>query len=457
MKFSTELNNFILSLGCSAKDISDSSGLSQSIISRYLSGKRVPKLHSNQFTMLVNGLHSIAKKKEIQINKSDINLSLKKSISHGIIDFNDFTINFNTLIKNLKIKLSHLASELNYDPSFISKIKNGTRKPSDLYAFSNYLADYIIKHVKDKDAIASLLRCPKHHLSDDLKYKDLFVKWITGSPDDYNKFIDKLFSSIDSFNLGEYISDDVKTNNIILKNMSYRNNKTYYGIDEIKNAHTHFLSATLDSLPSKSIFFYSNIPMCNLSLDEILGNNWKSHILELIKKGLHLNIVHSLNRPLREIFIGLEYWIPLYMTGAITPYYMETSPFDLFSITHCTSDTVAFHGECITSNPNSMKLHVTTKAEEVTYYKQKSKHLLSNSKPLAIVFNEYNLHKFEAFINKFKKSDVQKIQKSTFKNIDFYLCKNKWISVNKKTSPQMHFVVHYPKLRDALENYLLCP
>lgn len=35
----------------------------------------------------------------------------------------------------------------------------------------------------------------------------------------------------------------------------------------------------------------------------------------LLKKGLHLNIIHSLNRPFQEMMLGLESHIPLYMTG----------------------------------------------------------------------------------------------------------------------------------------------
>ena len=39
----------------------------------------------------------------------------------------------------------------------------------------------------------------------------------------------------------------------------------------------------------------------------------------ILKKGLRLNMVHDLNRPYAEMMLGLESWIPLYMTGQIAP------------------------------------------------------------------------------------------------------------------------------------------
>lgn len=42
MKFSEELNNYMNKLDCTAKDICDESGLSYTLINRYINGKRTP-------------------------------------------------------------------------------------------------------------------------------------------------------------------------------------------------------------------------------------------------------------------------------------------------------------------------------------------------------------------------------------------------------------------------------
>ena len=46
-------------------------------------------------------------------------------------------------------------------------------------------------------------------------------------------------------------------------------------------------------------------------------------IRELKKKGLHLNQIHDLNRSFEDMMLGLESWIPMYMTGQISPFYLK--------------------------------------------------------------------------------------------------------------------------------------
>jgi hypothetical protein len=39
----------------------------------------------------------------------------------------------------------------------------------------------------------------------------------------------------------------------------------------------------------------------------------------LMKKGIRLEVIHDLDRPFEEMMYGLESWIPLYMTGQVSP------------------------------------------------------------------------------------------------------------------------------------------
>ena len=87
-------------------------------------------------------------------------------------------------------------------------------------------------------------------------------------------------------------------------------------------------------------------------------------------------------------------------------------------------------------------------------YKEKTKYMLSKAKPLMTIYKEKDKKDFEELLKKEKKSNVKKLENSSFKNIDFYICKNKWISINKKTSPEMHFVIHNYKLKSAIESFL---
>ena len=48
------------------------------------------------------------------------------------------------------------------------------------------------------------------------------------------------------------------------------------------------------------------------------------------EKGLHLDQIHHLDRSFEEMMLGLESWIPMYMTGQISPYYLKSDPGNVF-------------------------------------------------------------------------------------------------------------------------------
>lgn len=149
-------------------------------------------------------------------------------------------------------------------------------------------------------------------------------------------------------------------------------------------------------------------------------------------------MIHNIDRPINEMLLGLENWIPIYMTGSISPYYFKNPPSNFFLGSHCTSGTIALSSECL-NNENKSRFYVTTKKEEVSYYKEKSKYLLAKAKPLMKIFKKTE---FENFMNQEENRKFQKIKKDIFKNIDFYLHEDKWIMINKINTPEIHFVIY---------------
>lgn len=116
------------------------------------------------------------------------------------------------------------------------------------------------------------------------------------------------------------------------------------------------------------------------------------------KKGLHLNIIHNLDRPFNEMMLGLESWIPIYMTGQISPFYLKDTKNNIYNHLNYTSGTVALYGECINGFHNKGKYYLTNKKEEVNYYKEKANLLLKKASPLMEIYNEFDKNTFKAFL-----------------------------------------------------------
>ena len=455
MKFCDELKKYMEMLDCTPKDLSESSKLSPTIISRYLNDKRTPRVQSEYFEKIVSGFYIIAVNKRINISKEEIVDTLTKSITSKDIDFNEFANNFNTLLSELKINISDLAKAINYDTSFISRIKNGNRKPADLDMFIEKIADFVTKTYKDNRTIASLLGCSLDDINDENKFKELFVKWLTTASLKNEELVKSFLEKLDTFNLNDYIGKDFNKVKVPTSPVILRTSKTYYGADGRKQAEAEFLKTTLIAKSKEPICIYSNLPISDASNDEEFTDRWVVAMSMVLKKGLHLNIIHDIDRPINEMFLGLENWIPMYMTGSISPYYFKNPPASLFNFSNFISGSCALSGECTLDNLDDSKFYFTTKKEEIEYYKNKSKYLFSKAKPLMTIYKEADKAQFEEFMNtEGNSSDVQKVEKDYFKNIDFYVNKGKWVIVNKKTSPEIHFVIHNPKLRDAIEKFL---
>ena len=70
------------------------------------------------------------------------------------------------------------------------------------------------------------------------------------------------------------------------------------------------------------------------------------------------------------------------------------------------------------------------------------------------IYKEEDSDKLEEFLKSFTKSEIKNIQNKSFTNIDFTICKGKWVMINKLTDPEIHFVIYNAKLRDAIINFI---
>ena len=89
----------------------------------------------------------------------------------------------------------------------------------------------------------------------------------------------------------------------------------------MKNSELDFLRATVLSKSGEPVIMYSDMPLTEMAKDTEFAKKWMFGMAMMLKKGLHLNQIHDLNRTFEDMMLGLESWIPMYMTGQISPYY----------------------------------------------------------------------------------------------------------------------------------------
>lgn len=569
MDFSKQLNDYILKIDCSSKELSDISGLSPAVISRYRSGERTPGIRSEQLTSLVKGLYELSVNKNINLSKEEIYTSFSISLNDVHIDLEQLVKNFNELSSILNINMSELSRKVGYNASYLSKIRLGTIFPSKPQIFINEISNFIVNKYSSensKKTLSLLINCPLESLNSESDYYENLRNWFATNTSSKN-YINDFLNNLDTFNLGEYIKaihfDEMKVPFVPFYKSGSRN---YYGIEDMKKGELDFFKATVLSKSDESVFMCSDMPMEDMAKDLDFGKKWMFAIAMTLKKGLHLNIIHNIDRPFNEMMLGLESWIPIYMTGQVSPYYLSGFKDNVYNHLNYTSGVVALTGECINGQHDNGKYYLTSSKTEVEYYKAKSELLLNKSKPLMEIYRIENKNAFNAFLssnskiignrkrilsslpihtisdelllkilkrnkiseenikyivnsvkvqkqlienilqNNIFEDEIQEISKEnfensspflslsysfyenkiyyiyeeylehlkqtkkyeknvnnyklntnynhTFKNIEVLILEKNWVMISKSTSPSIHFIIHHPKLRSAIENFI---
>ena len=404
MKFKEVLNKYLKELDCSSKKLSNESGLSESVISRYRSGERTPLKNSEQLNKLTKALFNIAKdsnKNKYTFDKivSDFNSVL----TSDDFDYTTFSNNLNTLITSLNINTHEMSKYIVFDASHISRIRYGKAKPSNPIEFSNKICSYILNRYKNPDDINNLMMiigCKKSDLSNERFFNTLF-SWLTSEMVPVKSQVSDFLHNLDSFNLDDYIKV-IKFDELKVPNIPFYKAKTkhYYGIEEMKQGELNFFKGTVLSKSKEDIFMCSDMPMEDMAKDIEFGKKWMFAIAMCLKKGHHLNIIHNLDRPFNEMMLGLESWIPIYMTGQISPYYLSNLKNNIYNHLNYVSAAAALSGECINGFHNKGMYYLTTNKNEIEYYKEKSDLLLKKAKPLMEIYRESNIKEYHLFLKK---------------------------------------------------------
>ena len=401
MKFNELLNKYLEEFNCSSKTLSELTNISPAVISRYRSGERTPAIDSKQLESIIKAIKQISNKK---YKEEDIEKEFKSIFQKTDFDYDNFSKNLNELINTLKINIKDMSKYTLCDASSISRIRYGKTKPSEPIEFANKIASYVTNkcsNESDRKKIEKLTNNDGENL-----YNKVF-KYLTNKEENKNNDMIKSFlNNLDKFNLNDYIKA-IKFDELKVPTVPFYITKTknYFGLEEMKKAELDFLKGTVLSKNNEDIFMCSDMPMEDLAKDIDFSKKWMFGIACLLKKGMHLNIIHNLDRPFNEMMLGLESWIPLYMTGQITPYYFKDISTNIYHNLTYVSGTLALAGECINNFHKDGKYFLTSNKKEVDYYKTKSNNLLKKANNLMNIYKEENSKSYNLFLDDYLNKD----------------------------------------------------
>lgn len=397
MNFSDLLNKYLKEFNCSSKKLSELTNISLSVISRYRNNNRTPNLESSQLKKIIKAIATLSNNK---YNEDDILNEFKKIYNQNSFDYDSFSKNLNELINTLKINIKDMSKYTLCDASSISRMRYGKTKPSEPIEFSQKVSNYITNKYDNETDIKKI-----NELTNNTD-KDIYnkiLKYLTNKNNTNNDNLIKDFlNQLDAFNLNDYIKA-IKFDELKVPNIPFYITKTknYFGIEEMKKAELDFLKGTVLSKNNDDIFMCSDMPMEDMAKDIDFSKKWMFGIACILKRGMHLNIIHNLDRPFNEMMLGLESWIPLYMTGQITPYYFKDINTNIYQNLTYVSSSLALSGESINGYHNNGKYFLTNNKKEVDYYKNKAKNLLKKANSLMNIYKSNNQNEYNIFLDNY--------------------------------------------------------
>ena len=393
MNFQECLNNYIIQIRCNGKELARNSKISETVISWYRKGERAPSADSEYLKKLSDGIIKTVAEKGIRDFKADKVLqTLRESLEDNRDEpaFNSQKLDI--LLRELDINISRIAAFLHYDPSYLSKIRTGKRNPAHQQQFIEKICEYVASNYKDEQdrkKVAYLIQCNEDELADSSLYGRKLREWLSSSKPEDVDYVSGFLRKVDSFNLDDYIRvihfDSFKVPKVPFQLPVSRH---YYGLKEMREGELDFLKHTVLSKSMKALYICSDMPVEDMAADEDFAKKYMFGLAMVLKKGLHIHIIHDVERPMKDMMLGLENWVPLYMTGQISPYYLKGVQNRVYSHLHYCSGQVAMTGDCISGHHDLAHYYLTSRKEEVLISQKNMEFLLKKAHPLMDIYRE---------------------------------------------------------------------
>lgn len=333
-----------------------------------------------------------------------------------------FNEKLDLLMKVQNVTNSRLARSLSVDPSLVSRWRTGNRKPSQKSNYekeiSQYFADYAIKDYQ-KTALYEImgLDMQKNH-TNLYSLSDLLYKWLTDQKSPDKIFVESFFNNLNQ----NYNNDFQEPNNRKefieeLGNFEVEADKNELeilnGIEGKRKGVLKFLKAAAAEEKQITLLLYSSEDMDWLSADKDFFKKWSLLLKKVIQKGHKIKIIHTIKREISEMLTAIDYWMPLYLTGAVKPYYYPKYQENIFRRTmFIAPGTAALNCSTVFEYSDKAQQFLYWNPEKIEVLTEEFNIFLKKCKPLMKIYTDGNLYNYNKLQIEFEKQQAEMISVS---------------------------------------------
>lgn len=307
-----------------------------------------------------------------------------------------FAEKLDSLMNLLDITNTELANKAYLDPSYISKLRKGSRKLPKDPAFLEDISVFMIDQAKSKgrmDLLGQMIEAPIF-LEEETNQSIFLANWLS-SKVELTDIISSLLKEISEEDLRLVVDPFIKKRS--------QEEVYYYGTKGRQEAMLRLFQALHSSEKKTKVRWYSDEPLEWTFQDNDFLEEYANHIGKLLSQGHEVEIFYN-NKDYMDILSTFSFWAPFLMTGNVEPYIYDAVTDENLLRVHC-----AVEGICglismpsVTNGEDRLTVYITD-PRAVESMSKDFDYMLDVSRPLAEVSRENITESYETmFTNLFK-------------------------------------------------------
>ena len=314
------------------------------------------------------------------------------------------------LMNITKTSNSLLGQRVNLDSSHISRIRRGQRGPLKDDAILALMADYFARHCTEDYQRKAMADALKINNAVDVSELDLYIKeWLM---DKKQKNVKSIEDFLNDFNTTRTRPEavQVEQRNGLDASPSTDEISVYYGIAGKRQAAEYFLYDVIAKNQPQTLLLYSDETTDWMTEDHEFAVKWSRLMICVLSKGNKIKIIHTVSRNLDEMLSAISQWMPLYMTGAIEPYYYPKKRDGLFKKTLFISPGVSAVVASSVGNMAAQAANLLIRNEHaITAFTAEFNQYLNQCKPLMRIFSSKDVNSYFDTLTEFEKEKSHSI------------------------------------------------
>ena len=396
MEFSEVLGGYVSAAGCTAAELAGACGMTPSTVSRYLSGARRPSAASLPAADMARALAELAARNGSALDEDEVRANLLACARPSTPSEAGRKVAL--LLRTFGITRAKLAEELGYSPSHVSRLTSGTRTPADFEALAGGTGAFFARQAEASGMVDVLERlcADAGEAAAGTSLAERVAAWLC-APEAREEGahagaeLEPFLRKLDAFDLDRYVAA-LKVSAQAHGAAAARTAPTdpltcYEGVQGFCNAELDFLACACTEPAGSRVVLFSDMPMQD-KMDVVpeFPVQWVAALAALVQGGHVIENVHDVGRTLPEMMLGLEAWLPLYMTGMVRPRYLPSHrPGTLRHLVRC-SETAALEGQAVAGAYEHVGCQLFRSPEALSHFRTRAEDLLARTKPLADIF-----------------------------------------------------------------------